>query len=156
MTNRESGFTLIELMIVIAIIGILSAVATPLYLSHLRQAQYVEIMQGAKLAKVSIETCINFENDINGCDSPAELQPHGYRTGFAASSELIDTVEIIQIGGSIAARVTPNENVPGATFLEAADTYVLRALLGTRGTDIFVDGWIVDPSSGCVAKQYCT
>jgi len=39
--KRAAGFTLIEIMIVVAIIGILCAVAVPLYLSHVSRARVV-------------------------------------------------------------------------------------------------------------------
>lgn len=155
MMIKNSGFTLIELMIVIAIIGILASVATPLYVGHIRKSQYVEVAQGAKLAKASIETCLSFENSVDDCDSAAELQPHGYRPGFASNSILIDTVEIVRIGPSIAARVIPATGVVGSTYLEAADTYVLRADIALRAADLYIESWSVDPSSGCIVKEYC-
>ena len=54
--NTQKGFTLIELMIVVAIIGILAAIAIPAYQDYTKQARLSEPMTLAGGAKTEIET----------------------------------------------------------------------------------------------------
>ena len=60
MKNLQKGFTLIELMIVVAIIGILAAIAIPAYQDYTIRAQVSEGMNLAAAAKAAIsETYLN-------------------------------------------------------------------------------------------------
>ena len=58
MKTIQKGFTLIELMIVIAIIGILAAIAIPQYQNYITRSQASRVMGETSQIKTAVETCI--------------------------------------------------------------------------------------------------
>ena len=74
--NMQQGFTLIELMIVVAIIGILAAVAIPQYQNYVIKSQVTRAIAEASDLKTAVETCIdngqlNVGTGTGQCVSPA-------------------------------------------------------------------------------------
>ena len=67
MTNKK-GFTLIELMIVVAIIGILAAIALPEYRNYTRKAEFSETINATAAAKSAVEVCAQIEGALSDCD----------------------------------------------------------------------------------------
>ncbi len=74
--NIQSAFTLIELMIVIAIMSVLAAIAIPQYQNYVAKAQSTRIVAEITDLKVSVEDCINMGKTVigigeNECDPRA-------------------------------------------------------------------------------------
>lgn len=59
MKTVQKGFTLIELMIVVAIIGILAAIAIPQYQNYIAKSQVSRVMSESGGLKTTVENCIN-------------------------------------------------------------------------------------------------
>ena len=62
--NQQSGFTLIELMIVVAIIGILAAIAIPSYMDYTKKAKVSELILATAPAKLAVSEYIVSNGDV--------------------------------------------------------------------------------------------
>jgi type IV pilus assembly protein PilA len=83
-SNRQwnRGFTLIELLIVILIVGILAAVATPLYLGYIKDAKTAE----AKAVAGSLWTAIQ-SNAIASCGNPVPIKDAYQKAGLTSEGK---------------------------------------------------------------------
>lgn len=78
---KNKGFTLIEVLIVIAIVGILAAIAMPSYSSYITNARRIDAQVGLRDAAQIMERCRTQEYTYDGCETNAPKDtPNNYYT----------------------------------------------------------------------------
>lgn len=88
--HKNKGFSLIELMIVVAIMGILVAIILPSYQTYIRRAHYIEIVQATIPYKMSIQECFQVTNELSECGSGQQ----GVIAGKNTTQGLIQSIQI--------------------------------------------------------------
>lgn len=146
--KAQAGFTLIELMIVVAIIGILASVALPAYQTYTKKAKFSEVVIGTSGIKTAVEVCAQNLATVTGCSTngtglngmPPALGADGHINSVAAVDGIITATAAT---GTVAATAT-NKGSNGLN----GETYIL--------TPTFANGRVTWVDSGtCKAAQMC-
>ena len=137
--NTKKGFTLIELMIVIAIIGILAAIALPAYQTYTKKARFTEVVFAAAAIKGNINICYQDKDndDLSNCDSLSKI---GIKPATATAANTVNSVTI--------ATTTALITVTGEPSVDSA-TYTLLPTVTSNNSLIWTAG------GTCVSKGLC-
>lgn len=82
--DRQQGFTLIELMVVIGIIAILSAIGVPAYQNYLRKAALTDMLQTFIPYRTAIELCALDHGGVESCDGGSNGIPSPTTTRYVS------------------------------------------------------------------------
>ena len=149
MRTMQKGFTLIELMIVVAIIGILAAVALPAYQDYTIRAKMSEVILGMSACRTSITEVYQSGPATAplangwGCEIGA-TQATKYVSGISTDVNGVVTATVQNISGSVNGSLVTL--IPYAT---SAATAVF-----TQGNSQSLWGWVCGGTGSTVPAKY--
>ena len=155
---KKNGFALIELMIVIAIIGILAAIALPAYSKYTARAKFSEVTTMAAPIKQQIELCYFDQGNLTNCNGSesAVLMGNGARGWNLVQAVSATKSTYVKSGPTVKEGVitltSKNIKVNGKSPFTLILVPTEENASNSHGTAL---NWNVSANSGCLKADLC-
>lgn len=111
--KKQTGFTLIELMIVVAIVAILAAIALPAYQTYTQKARFSEVIAATGPARTAVDICV--QTGGADCVTPATSAVSGAKT-TTANVKSVATTATDKAAGPFTITATGESTVGGYDY----------------------------------------
>lgn len=158
MQKLQQGFSLIELMVVVAIVGILAAVAVPAYQDHTTRAKVAEVILAASTCRTSISEIVQSSSILPATTNTWGCESNPSFVAGSGPSKYVLGISTAAVTGEVLVRA---QNIPA---LGAKVDINLKACRDSSLTDTFagcldviaggkVARWVCGPASGATGMN---
>jgi len=147
--TNQKGFTLIELMIVIAIIGILASIALPAYQTYMKKAKFSEVVLATSNLKTAVELCYQDQGVLTNCTD----KKNGITNVLTGATDITNGAKVKTVA-VLAGKITATAVGTTGTAKNGlnGETYITKATENANKDALI---WVVDPASTCKTASIC-
>ncbi|MEH6731981.1 MAG: prepilin-type N-terminal cleavage/methylation domain-containing protein [Pseudoalteromonas distincta] len=142
--RKAYGFSLIELMIVIAIMGILISLALPAYNNHFKRSKFTQVVLSSNALQRHVEICFYTKHTLNECDT---FEKVGLRKTDFTAPIYVNDIEITNSSSSLNIKTTASAE---SSISSSGDTYIMEGTVKSNQLQ-----WQLSSNSSCISEGTC-